>query len=190
MKERYFRKEILMFFKSSKRKSQKKLDDLCSDVDIFIQVHYVRERNNDYHKSAKFAITDTPARRQLYDFLKENGNPTRFEELCLLFFKRTEKDDCYICDKAGIERGYFARVQEAAVYVPSKSEIIRLCLAMQLNIEETKLLLSSADYFLSNSSKIDLIIRYFFEKGNYDLSDLNYVLQKFCETTMEQVVSE
>ena len=38
-----------MFF-SSKKKIKKRRDNLCKEADIFIQVHFVRERNSEKYK--------------------------------------------------------------------------------------------------------------------------------------------
>lgn len=49
-----------MFFRSSKKKSQKKLDELCTQADIFIQVHFVRERNGERYKFKTLSLKDNP----------------------------------------------------------------------------------------------------------------------------------
>lgn len=178
-----------MFFKSSKKKLQKKLDELCTQADIFIQVHYVRESNTAHDKFHSLISKDDPNRRNLLEFLAENGNPEEFAPLCLLFLKRTEKDENQISDLAHLEKGYFTRLRTADSFFPSRGEVLLVCFAMKLNAEESRVLLKSAGYVLSNSNKADLIIRYFIESGNYSLSDLDYVLKQLCDITLEQAVS-
>lgn len=89
--------------------------------------------------------------------------------------------------RAGLENGYFTKLQNTDSYRPSKQETVLLCLAMCLNIEEAKVLLKSAGYALSNSEKSDLVIRYFLENQLYKTSDLDYVLNKLCETDLASI---
>lgn len=176
-----------MFFGNSKKKTQRKLDELCYAVDIFIQVHYVRERSNDRYKFNTLTLKDDPERRKLQEWLAENGSPEQFSELCILFLNKTGKEESYITDQARLEKGYFARIRNSDSFLPSKSEVTTLCFAMKLNIEESRALLKSAGYALTNSEKSDLTIRYFIENNLYSIDDLNYVLKKLCETTLEHI---
>ena len=164
-----------MFFRSSKKKSQKKLDELCTQADIFIQVHFVRERNGERYKFKTLSLKDNPEWTALEELLAENGNPESFS------------DENIIADRAGLENGYFTKLQNTDSYRPSKQETVLLCLAMCLNIEEAKVLLKSAGYALSNSEKSDLVIRYFLENQLYKTSDLDYVLNKLCETDLASI---
>ena len=50
---------------------------------------------------------------------------------------------------------------------------------MQLNLDETKDLLSRAGYTLSRCSKFDVIIEYFITEGIYDIDEINQVLFAF-----------
>ena len=61
-------------------------------------------------------------------------------------------------------------------------------MAFKLNFEETKALLMSAEHALTNSSKEDLIIRYFIENKEYSMSNLNYVLEKICEKKIKDII--
>ena len=176
-----------MFFRSSKKKSQKKLDELCTQADIFIQVHFVRERNGERYKFKTLSLKDNPEWTALEELLAENGNPESFSDTCQLFLRRTGTDENIIADRAGLENGYFTKLQNTDSYRPSKQETVLLCLAMCLNIEEAKVLLKSAGYALSNSENSDLVIRYFLENQLYKTSDLDYVLNKLCETDLASI---
>lgn len=178
-----------MFFRRSKKKLQKKLDELCTQAAIFVQVHYVRESNTAHDKFHSLISKDDPDRRNLAEFLEENGNPEGFVPLCLLFLKQTNRDENQISDLARLEKGYFARLRTADSFFPSRGEVLLLCFAMKLNAGESRLLLKSAGYALSNSKQADLVIRYFIESSHYSLSDLDYVLKKLCDITLEQAVS-
>ena len=51
-------------FGKTKKKSQKQLDELCYEVDIFIQVHFVRERGNERYKFNTLILKDDPKRQR------------------------------------------------------------------------------------------------------------------------------
>ena len=173
-----------MFFKNSKKKALRRLEELCNQTEIFIQVHYVPEQNHERHSLSTLTLKDDPVRQELYRWIEENGNPQTFAELCLLFLAKTKKDENRICDKAGLDRNYFSALAAADTYQPSKGEVFALCLAMCLTFEESKLLLKSAGYSIKNSSKAELTVRYFIENEIYQIDMLNQVLQKLFETSL------
>ena len=53
-----------------------------------------------------------------------------------------------------------------------------------LKIDEALDLLSRAGYTLSNSSKFDLIVKYFLEKEEYDIDVLNQILYDYGLDTL------
>ena len=55
---------------------------------------------------------------------------------------------------------------------------VAFAISMHLNLDETKDFLSRAGYALSPSSKFDLIVRFFIEKENYNMFEINEVLFK------------
>ena len=92
-----------------------------------------------------------------------------------------------VCDRAHLDKGYFSNIRNSDSFLPSKSEAVALCLAMKLNIEEARVLLKSAGHGLSNSEKSDLAVRYFLENDLHNIDELNYVLEKLCDTVLEKL---
>lgn len=66
-----------------------------------------------------------------------------------------------------IDRKLFSKMQSKD-YVPSKKTALACCIALRLNEEESKDLLSYAGYTFSRSDNADCIILYCIKKGTYD----------------------
>jgi len=177
----------MLFFNPNKKKSKKRRDALCNEADIFIQVHFVRERNNERYKFNTLKLKSDPERDAVIQWYEENGNPDTYSEIILMYLKDNVRDSKNISEKYSLGENYFNKLKENDNYVPSKGEALTLCFALKLNFEETKAVLKAANYALTNSEKSDLIIRFFIQNNNYNLSDLNYVLNKFCEIKLKDL---
>lgn len=83
-----------------------------------------------------------------------------------------------------IDRKLFSKMQSKD-YVPSKKTALACCIALRLNEEEAKDLLSYAGYTFSRSDSADCIILYCIKKGTYDcmlidqIMEMNGVDQKY-----------
>ena len=65
---------------------------------------------------------------------------------------------------------------------PSLNVCLKIVFALKLTNAECKLLLKKAGFTLASASKYSLIIRYFIEHNNYDLNELNSVLEEYGYT--------
>ena len=82
--------------------------------------------------------------------------------------------ECY--RRANIDRKLFSKIRNNPDYHPRKDTVLAFCLALRLTPEESSTLLASAGYTLSNSIRRDVIVKYFLEKGIFDILRLNEVL--------------
>lgn len=113
----------------------------------------------------------------LADMLKQED--AGFTENLLQRIDATGKKDSEIYKKALLSKQHFSKIRNNPNYKPTKPTAIALALALELDLEQTRDLIGRAGYALTNSSKFDLIIRYFIENGKYDLVEINMALYEF-----------
>ena len=95
---------------------------------------------------------------------------------CFLNKKRPE-----VYKRANIDRKLFSKIRSNPAYHPRKNTILALAIALQLSLDEVTDLLCRAEYALSPSSKTDLIVKFFIEKGIYDIFVINEALDQYGE---------
>lgn len=102
-----------------------------------------------------------------------------FSEALLNLIDQSGKKDSEVYKKANISKQHFSKIKNNPHYQPTKSTTLALAIALELDLEQTKELIGRAGYALTNSSKQDLIVRYFIERKNYDINDINITLYEF-----------
>ena len=117
------------------------------------------------------------AKASLTDFLKQED--VGFTETLLKLIDKSGKKDSEIYKKALLSKQHFSKIRHNPRYKPTKQTAIALALALELDLEQTKDLIGRAGYALTNSSKFDLIIRYFIEQGKYNVVEINMALYEF-----------
>ena len=113
----------------------------------------------------------------LEDMLRQED--AGFTETLLKLIDKTGKKDSEIYKKALLSKQHFSKIRKNPDYKPTKSTAIALALALELDLEAAKDLIGRAGYALTNSSKFDLIIRYFIEQGIYNIVQINTALYEF-----------
>ena len=118
----------------------------------------------------------------LEDMLKQAD--AGFTETLLKLIDQTGKKDSEVYKKANISKQHFSKIRNNPDYKPTKPTAIALALALELSLEDTKDLIGRAGYALTNSSKFDLIIRFFIEQGKYNVVEINIALYEFDQTLL------
>ncbi|HSK67993.1 MAG TPA: macro domain-containing protein [Candidatus Limnocylindria bacterium] len=95
-----------------------------------------------------------------------------FSALLLELIDRKGLTDPEVYRRANIDRRLFSKLRREG-YMPSKRTALALCVALELNEDETQGLLRAAGYALSRSILSDVIVRYFIQRGIFDIFIIN-----------------
>lgn len=123
-----------------------------------------------------------PSAFSLEDMLKQQD--AGFTETLLSLIDKSGKKDSEVYKKANLSKQHFSKIRNNPHYKPTKPTAIALALALELDLEQTRDLIGRAGYALTNSSKFDLIIRYFIQQKNYNVVEINVALYEFDQSLL------
>ena len=182
---------IVIFDKATYKISEK----LFSDIAEYIDDNYVDEHTDYRRESMRM---NAPMQSIMADEIcecKAMSPDDDLEEIIksidesfsqMLLRKIDEKGitdtGCY--KKANIDRKLFSKIRSDVHYKPSKPTAIAFAISLELSLEETQDMLMKAGFALSNSNKFDIIIKYFIERGNYNVFEINEALFAFDQSLL------
>ncbi len=178
---------MALFSFIKKNKTKKRRLAYCEQAKVFIQVHFVNERNNTGHAFNTLSLKSDPMRDECNEWYAAHNNPTTFSEIVTAYIKDSNFNTQAFCQKASFEPQYFEKLEKAPNYHPAKGEAVALCLGLKLNLEHARALLTACDYTLTSSSYSDLIIRFFLENELYGINDLNFVLSNLADVKLKDI---
>ncbi len=182
---------IVVFDKASYRISEELFDDVAEYIDD----NYVgKMRGYDRPRKAfnatpffcDFACFEEklpkPEDLSLIDMLSNMDDNFVVTLLKLIDLKGITDLECY--KKANVSRQTWYKIMNEKDYKPSKNTVISFAVALELSLDETKHLLSTVGFTLSKSSKFDIIIEYFLQKGEYNIFTINETLFEFDQVCL------
>lgn len=178
-------------------------EKLFSSIERFIDDNYVEEHSlsdgrrglEDYelqepynpqevHLCSKSMICDREYMEgpSLVDIL--NKLEETFSQMLIRLIDEKGMKDVEVYKRANVDRRLFSKIKNNRDYNPSKITAVAFAIALGLNMDETRTLLSRAGYTLSHSSKFDIIIEFFIEEGNYNIYEINEVLFQYDQALL------
>lgn len=123
---------------------------------------------NDFKKEFEeyeVAVNEVPFREYLRKLMEEKGY--------------TNASDLYRA--AGISKDVFSKIMNYKLknYKPSKNTVAALAIGLRLNLDEALKFYHSAGYHLGENDFIDRVIRFFIDKKDYDIIDVNICLEEY-----------
>ena len=83
--------------------------------------------------------------------------------------------DAQVYSRANLSRQYFSKLRAETIN-PSKRVVCALAVALELSLDDTKLLLERAGHALTHASKFDIVVEYFISHKQYDIFLINETL--------------
>ncbi|MET3697794.1 NPH3 family protein [Bacillus oleivorans] len=155
---------------------------LLLEIETYINNHLSILKLNDHIElyAPKESIHYDLEETELENFIKSKRKPT-FTQVLFQFIDQNGASDSEVYKKAGIDRRHFSKIRSNSNYHPKKNTVFALAFALELTLEKTDELLSTAGYSLSESETSDLIIQFCLEKKMYDIDLVNQALEYFSE---------
>lgn len=157
--------------------------ELKKSIDEYIKNHFVNvtlkndftDESENVTKSVKKLGSDNKV--TLDQLMNDIGDS--FQTKLFSYIDESGMTDVEVYKKANIDRKLFSKIRSNPMYHPRKQTVLALAIALQLNIEQTVDLLTSAEYALSPGSKGDLIVKYFIEHEIFDIMTINFALDEY-----------
>ena len=127
----------------------------------------------------KEAYYDIEEEHDISSYIKDNKEEDTFQTKLFKLIDERELKDSDVYNKVNIDRRLFSKIRSNKDYHPSKETIILLGLALELKENEIENLLKSASYSLPMNTKFDLIIRFCFKEGIYNITKVNEFLYDY-----------
>lgn len=107
----------------------------------------------------------------------EKGELT-FSETILALIDAKGLTDVAVYKRAGLDRRLFSKIRSKRNYSPSYKTAIRLCLALELSVNDTQSLLQKAGMGLFKTRTNDRVLAYCMSRGTYSIAKINEAMRR------------
>ena len=159
-----------------------KFIDEEKDIQRIDRTYLDEEFDKDYSEEAVFTKNDETRKckaNKIDDFINGSISGNKFQSMLFNLIDKRNLKDSDVYNKVHIDRRLFSKIRSDCNYHPSKETVILLGLALELNEDEFIDLLDSASYSLPKNNVYDLIIRFCFIEGIYNVNDVNELLDSY-----------
>ena len=175
---------LVVFDRSAVSLSEKLFQEIRHYIDTFHdESEKERRRRFEYEICCACGPASDVLRERSLEELVNNLEET-FSEMVLRLVNEKGYKDSEVYKRANLDRKLFSKIRSNPDYHPKKETVLALAVGLQLSVDETLDLLQRAGYTLSNSSKTDVIVRFFLEKGEHDIFLINEALFCFGEAVL------
>ena len=173
-------------------------EEICADFDSEIEIfeprvlpNEIRRRDREIPAPKLCASMPAPQsaeygsakNKTLAEYMKAMDKSFAYKLFDLIDSKGMTDVECY--KKANVDKKTFSKIKcNPDTYKPSKQTAVAFAIALELTLDETQDLLASAGLTLSRSFTFDKIIRYFLQKGVYDIFEINEALFEFDQVLL------
>ncbi len=102
-----------------------------------------------------------------------------FSQTLLTLIDERGLKDAQVYKKANLSRQHFSKMRSNPAYKPTKTTVLALAIALELPLDDTRMLLERAGFALSHADQRDVIVEFFIKEGIYDIFEINDTLFAF-----------
>lgn len=146
------------------------LEDVCYGAKIRISGAF-EDEDSGYFEGAHGALDDSELKKRVAQNLEDSWQSAMFN-----LIDRKNLNEVEVYKRAGITKQTFSKIRSDSDYHPDKDTAIKVCIGLQLNIDEALDLLSKAGYTLSKSILRDVVISCLIENKVYNIMDVDSAL--------------
>lgn len=153
------------------------IDKILESVDTYI----VKQIENIQSDTARMSTIKIPM-AEIEKKLSDNG--ASFHDKLFEIIDKSGMNGRDIWKRANIDRKLYSKIKCDLNCKPKKKTIMSLCIALQLDKEQSGDLMSRAGLAFNPGSKFDMIVEWAIENGERDIYHLNSILFRYTGETL------